>query len=527
MASGERMQIALVQCAARCGDFAGNLAHLEECLAAASNDVLYLLPPNALAGFATASLAKSQSFATAQEQALAYLARHLPHKRLLVPLTPCGQRQNLGCAFLREGSWQELALGSSSQQGHLMFGRLELEGLTLGLLVGGSALPLEDPLADLDGQVFAGKSCDLLCVSQAFAWSPGLVERLFARYAALAKDLACPIFAVSAVGGEDGSLFSGQSLVLDQKGKLCCRGLAFEEDLLVSDAQKVLRLSPDPEPLEAIWLALLRGTKDFVRHCGLSKVFVGLSGGLDSALVLCVAAHALGPEQVYAVLMPSPYTSEASKEDALALARNLGVEHLTLPISPLMQTLQKYLEPALTNFPPQKGDVTWENLQARIRGLLLSTLANRAQALILNTSNKSEAATGYSTLYGDTVGALAVIGDLTKSQVYAVARWYRQHFPREQEIPLRILEKAPSAELAPNQKDSDSLPPYEVLDPILCALLCGTAPRTATERSLGKRLLSAEFKRRQEPLALMLSSVPFGSAFRLPVAARFCPPVLA
>ena len=264
-----------------------------------------------------------------------------------------------------------------------------------------------------------------------------------------------------------------------------------------------------------------------MRNCGLSKVFVGLSGGLDSALVLCVAAHALGPEQVYAVLMPSPYTSEASKEDALALARNLGVEHLTLPISPLMQTLQKYLEPALTNFPPQKGDVTWENLQARIRGLLLSTLANRAQALILNTSNKSEAATGYSTLYGDTVGALAVIGDLTKSQVYAVARWYRQHFPREQEIPLRILEKAPSAELAPNQKDSDSLPPYEVLDPILCALLCGTAPRTATERSLGKRLLSAEFKRRQEPLALMLSSEPFGSAFRLPVAARFCPPVLA
>ena len=187
-----------------------------------------------------------------------------------------------------------------------------------------------------------------------------------------------------------------------------------------------------------------------------------------------------------------------------------------------MASLTQALAPSLEAFPVRAGDVTFENLQARIRAVILSALANRAQGLVLNTSNKSEAAMGYSTLYGDTIGALAVIGDLTKTQVYVLATWYRNHFPRSLEIPRRILEKAPSAELAPNQKDSDSLPVYAELDPQIEQILQGRAEYS----DLTRRLLGAEFKRRQEPLALFVSSRPFTAICRYPVSGRF-QPVLA
>ncbi|MCR5814985.1 MAG: NAD(+) synthase [Desulfovibrio sp.] len=523
------MQMALLQCATRCGDFAGNLDHLEECLRGQPDDVLYLLPPNALCGVELGSLAQASALPGAQSQALQQLAARFPQKHLLVPFQKrWGKEQRFCCAQLKRGQFHEIPLTTLSSPAGLAVGGLAVEGKHLGLVLGCQAVPREDPLADFTCQAFAGKNLDALCFFAAFAWSPGLQACLESRYAAFAKTLGVPLFAVAAVGGEDGSVFHGQSLAMTSQGRLSARARAFQEELLRLDAKGAqAKPAASPAPLEALWLAMVRGTADFVQHSGLSKVFVGLSGGLDSALVLTVAAHALGPEQVYAVLMPSPYTSQASKEDAAALVRNLGVQSLTLPITPLMQTLQQYLEPTLQAFPAQRGDVTWENLQARLRGLLLSTLANRAQALVLNTSNKSEAAMGYSTLYGDTIGALAVIGDLTKTQVYAVAHWYRSHFPKEQEIPLRILEKAPSAELAPNQKDSDSLPEYSVLDPVLEALLAGSAPTSEGECSLQKRLFAAEFKRRQEPLALMLSTRAFGSVYRLPVTARFRPPVLA
>ncbi|MEG6592419.1 NAD(+) synthase, partial [Desulfovibrio sp. 1188_IL3213] len=285
-----------------------------------------------------------------------------------------------------------------------------------------------------------------------------------------------------------------------------------------------------PEPLcacaeESLWHALTLGTRDFVRKCGAEKVIVGLSGGMDSSLVCCLAVEALGAENVTGVLMPSPYSSKGSVSDAHQLAQNLGVRTVTLPIESVMKVFEQALAPGLELFESRPGDTTFENLQARIRGVFLSSLANRAGALVLNTGNKSEAAMGYSTLYGDTVGALAVIGDLTKTQTYAVARWYNDY--RQAEIiPQQVFDKAPSAELRPGQKDEDSLPPYGQLDPMLEELLQPGASSAAANISplrleVRNKLFAAEFKRRQEPLALFVSRVPFGAGWQAPVAGRY------
>ncbi|MDE5879972.1 MAG: NAD(+) synthase, partial [Desulfovibrio sp.] len=283
---------------------------------------------------------------------------------------------------------------------------------------------------------------------------------------------------------------------------------------------------------ESCWRALVLGTRDYVRKCGAARVLLGLSGGMDSALVACVAAEALGPENVTGVLMPSPHTSLASVEDAEALARNLGMETLTVPIAGLMAAFADALGPGLERFPAWPGDVTEENLQARIRGTLVTSLANRARALVLNTGNKSEVAMGYCTLYGDAVGALAVIGDLTKTQVYALGRWLNAWKGREL-IPEAIFVKAPSAELRPGQKDTDSLPPYEVLDPLLERLLAPGRSQGEAESGAGgedaalaadvrRRLFAAEFKRRQLPPALRVSGVPFGQdGWQAPTAGRY------
>ena len=269
------------------------------------------------------------------------------------------------------------------------------------------------------------------------------------------------------------------------------------------------------------------GTRDFVRKCGVEKGIVAISGGMDSALVCSVAVEALGAENVTGVLLPSPHSSEGSLTDATKLAKNLGITTVTLPIGPLMEAFATALKPGLDLFEEKPGDVTFENVQARIRGTLITSLANRAGALVLNTGNKSEGAMGYCTLYGDSVGALAVIGDLTKTQVYAVGRWYNAHRGAEI-IPDEIFTKAPSAELRPGQKDSDSLLPYDDLDPILEDLLqpaeAESGPLSPTRKDVRDKLFRAEFKRRQEPLAIYLSRTPFGGGWQTPVAGRFSLP---
>ena len=343
------------------------------------------------------------------------------------------------------------------------------------------------------------------------------------------------LFSANLAGGYDNRIFSGQSLAFDPTGQLLARGKAFAEDVLVVDT--AAPENNDIQPLascieEAVWRALTLGVRDFVRKCGGERVIVGLSGGMDSALVCSVAAEALGPENVFGMLMPSPYSSKGSVDDSLALAANLGVKTVTLPIEPLMDCYRQSLAPGLECFPPYEGELTFENIQARIRGSLLAALANRARALILNTGNKSEGGMGYCTLYGDAVGALAVIGDLTKTEVYAVGRWYNAS--RGQEIiPTAIFDKAPSAELRPGQKDEDSLPPYDQLDPVLEGLLASSAlgekdshPDGAGEltREVRRRLFTSEFKRRQSPPALFVSRVPSAPAGPCPwPAVTACP----
>ena len=280
--------------------------------------------------------------------------------------------------------------------------------------------------------------------------------------AAIARRDGIPVLMCNQVGGNDSLLFDGSSLALNPQGELIALAASFEEDLIVLDP---FNADPIPAPLdddtEAAYRALVLGTRDYVRKCGFRKVIVGLSGGIDSALVAAIATEALGPENVIGIGNPSQYSSQGSIVDSRRLAANLGIRYEIIPISDLFHEYTKALAPL---FDGMKPDITEENLQARIRGTLWMALSNKFGALVLTTGNKSEMAVGYCTLYGDMVGALAVIGDLVKTRVYAVCHWLN----RDREIiPPAILEKPPSAELRPDQRGADSLPPYEVLDPIL------------------------------------------------------------
>lgn len=307
----------------------------------------------------------------------------------------------------------------------------------------------------------------------------------------------CPAIGVNLVGGYGSFVYQGSSIQVDASGELLARGRAFTEDALVLEWAEPGQISPAPEGVAAQWAALTLGIRDFVRKSGACRCVLGLSGGIDSALVACLACEAIGPENVLALLLPSPYTSQASLEDATQLAENLRMPAKVIPIQEPMQTFASLLEPVFATL-PSRSDLVFENLQARIRGVILMAVANRLDALVLNTGNQSEAAMGYSTLYGDTVGALAVLGDLLKTRVYELARWRNQE---SEIIPPRIIEREPSAELRDNQKDSDSLPPYPVLDAALQAMMeTGAIP----DRDLGQRVMRNVFKRMQLPPALLV-----------------------
>ena len=300
--------------------------------------------------------------------------------------------------------------------------------------------------------------------------------------AAIARRDGVPVLMCNQVGGNDSLIFDGSSLALNARGELIAQAASFEEDLVVVDpfdAPADCRL-PEEDDTEAAYRALVLGTRDYVRKCGFSKALVGLSGGIDSALVAAIAKDALGAENVIGVGMPSPYSSAGSIDDSRQLAANLGIRFEVIGISGLFGEYSRALEPL---FAGMKPDTTEENIQSRIRGGLLMALSNKFSALVLTTGNKSEMAVGYCTLYGDMVGALAVIGDLVKTRVYAVCRWLNRD---GEVIPAAILEKPPSAELRPDQKDTDSLPPYEVLDPILEAYV--ERYETPEQIAAGKRI---------------------------------------
>ena len=343
--------------------------------------------------------------------------------------------------------------------------------------------------------------------------------------AAIARRDGIPVLLSNQVGGNDSVIFDGSSLALDARGELIAQAASFEEDLVLVDPfnAPVIDL-PEDDETEAAYRALVVGTRDYVRKCGFKKVLVGLSGGIDSALVAAIATEALGAENVVGIGMPSPYSSSGSIEDSRKLAANLGIRFDVIGISGLFAEFTRTLEPV---FAGTKPDTTEENIQSRIRGCLLMALSNKYSALVLTTGNKSEMAVGYCTLYGDMVGALAVIGDLVKTRVYAVCRWLN----REREvIPWAILEKPPSAELRPDQKDTDSLPPYEILDPILEAYVerYETPEEIARANGFPLELVQqvvhlverSEYKRQQAAPVLKVTSKSFGMGRRFPIAVK-------
>jgi NAD+ synthase (glutamine-hydrolysing) len=344
-----------------------------------------------------------------------------------------------------------------------------------------------------------------------------------------------PIIYVNQVGGNDDLIFDGNSIVFNNKGDVVCRAKGFATDLVVVESEQFRSRSP-LTPLnkggildenEEIFSALVLGVKDYARKCGFSKVILGLSGGIDSSLVAAIASEAMGAENVLGVLMPSPYSSEHSLTDAVALVNNLGIKSYKLPIQEAMTAYDKLLEPL---FAGTEFGVAEENIQSRIRGNLLMAIANKFGYLLLSTGNKSEMAVGYCTLYGDMNGGLAVIADVPKTGVFALCRWLNRH---SEVIPTNVITKPPSAELKPGQVDRDSLPPYEILDDILWRIInqhqsepeivaSGHDPTVVNQ--VMKLVARAEFKRRQAPPGLKITDRAFGTGWRMPIASRWLQP---
>jgi NAD+ synthase (glutamine-hydrolysing) len=343
--------------------------------------------------------------------------------------------------------------------------------------------------------------------------------------ASIASRDGIPVLMCNQVGGNDSLIFDGSSMALNGRGEVIAQAASFEEDLVIVDPYHAAPIAEAPEDdTEAACQALVLGTRDYLHKCGFRKAIVALSGGIDSALVAAIATEALGAENVLGVGMPSPYSSQGSIDDSRRLAANLGIRFELISISELFQDFKLALGPL---FGGMAEDITEENIQPRIRGTLLMALSNKLGALVLSTGNKSEMAVGYCTLYGDMVGALAVIGDLVKTRVYAVCRWLNRN---GEIIPPAILEKPPSAELRPGQMDTDSLPPYEILDPILEAYVerYETPEHIAAAhgypldlvRQVVRLVERSEYKRQQAAPVLKVTSKSFGTGRRFPIAVK-------
>jgi len=377
--------------------------------------------------------------------------------------------------------------------------------------------------------------------------SPFTIEKRHLRprmLAATARRWRRPLLFVNQIGGQDDLVFDGGSLALDATGQVVARGAELQTDLVIAEVpidsagySKIAPVTGDLRPFEpsddkAALAALALGTRDYARRCGFSRALLGLSGGIDSALVACLAARALGPANVLGVAMPSRYSSPGSLADAEALAKNLGIDFTVVPIEPMFAAYLETLAPALDRFAasssPQAAeaaaDLTAQNLQARVRGAILMALSNRQDRLLLSTGNKSEIATGYCTLYGDMAGGLAVISDVPKTLVYRLA-----HAVNDERIviPEATLTKPPSAELRPNQTDQDSLPPYDLLDAILDAhlvrgldvpALVAQGFDAAIVRDVVRRVQQSEYKRRQMAPGLKITGKSFGPGRRYPIA---------
>ncbi|AFY67344.1 NAD+ synthase [Geitlerinema sp. PCC 7407] len=568
-AASAPLLIGIAQLNPTIGDLDGNQAQILAAAraAAAQGARLLLTPELSLCGYPPRDLLMNPGFLARMDEALEALAAELPPEITVLVGTarPNPRAQDKGgkpvfnsMALLHGGTVQtyfhkrllptydvfdeqryfEPGLQSNFfQLGDLRIGVTICEDLWNDEEFWGRRSYPVNPIADL-----AQQSVDLIVNLSA---SPYTVGKQRLREAML-RHSACryrqPVVYVNQVGGNDDLIFDGNSVAVNRQGDVVCRARSFGADLqiLAYDRDqhdwKPGAIAPLPETEdEEIWSALVLGVGDYARKCGFSNVVIGLSGGIDSTLVAAIAAEALGPQNVLGVLMPSPYTSEASIADALDLAQRLGIPTQMLPIAPLMSDYDQVLAPLFGDRPP---DITEENIQSRIRGNLLMAIANKFGHLLLSTGNKSEMAVGYCTLYGDMNGGLAAIADVPKTRVYSLCYWRNtvqrclgnSSTPLGDVIPSRVLTKAPSAELKPDQRDQDSLPDYEILDDILHRLIhqhqgiddiIGAGHDAATVQRVLQLVSRAEFKRRQAPPGLKITDRAFGTGWRMPVAGRW------
>jgi len=543
------MKLALTQINPVIGDFTGNIANIARQIDQAHNAgcQLAIFPELAISGYPPQDYLEHEAFLTQQEAAIDNLVAATQGIAVL-----CG-------AITRHSGGTGKPLHNSAlllTDGKILFSAhkrllptydvfdearyfepgqasspFTYQGLRLGITICEDIFNDENsfphplyqanPVADL-----MRGGIDLLINIAASPFTIGKQQLRRTIFSQLCRKYHVPLLYVNQVGGQDSVLFDGDSMVLDHDGALCLQANSFCEDMLIIDTEQLHAAHPPRENDETalVFQALAMGCRDYIRKCGFSKVLLGLSGGIDSALTCAIACAALGAANVTGVALPSPYTSPASIEDAMILAKNLGIRFEIIDISATFASFRQTLTPLFAGL---QEDVTEQNIQARIRGTLLMALANKFNALLLTTGNKSEMAVGYCTLYGDMAGALALLADVPKQMVYALARFINRH---QEIIPARTISRAPTAELAPDQKDQDDLPPYEVLDPILSAYLeehlsiaeiAGRGFDRDIVEDIVRRIKRNEYKRQQAAMGLKVTSKAFGYGRRYPIAQRF------
>jgi NAD+ synthase (glutamine-hydrolysing) len=543
------VKIALAQFNPTVGDFEGNSARIVElaCEAKKRGADLAVFSELCLCGYPPQDLVERPVFAERNATELARLAKAIPMPSVVgyvgraqddtgKPVANCAALIADGKILFEQRKmllptydvFDESRYFQPAHSQHVFSLRAEKLGITIcedcwnDKNFWAQRLYERDPVAELVAQ---GSNL-ILNISA----SPYTIDKRSLRHdmlRAIAIERHVPVVYVNQVGGNDSLIFDGSSMAFMPDGRVAALAKSFEEDLVLFDTVTGAgEIRPQPlDELAAAYHALVVGTRDYVRKCGFSKVVVGLSGGVDSALVATIATDALGPDNVLGVSMRSPYSSEGSIHDAEQLAKNLGIHYRSIPINNIFESYLMALAPAFLGLPVDSAE---ENIQARIRGNLLMALSNKSGSMVLSTGNKSEMAVGYCTLYGDMAGGLAVISDVPKSMVWELAKFVNR---QEERIPPATITKAPSAELRPNQTDQDTLPPYDVLDRILKAYVEDLrSPEEIADRygfalelvrSVARRVDQNEYKRKQAPPGLKVTSKAFSVGRRFPLAQKF------
>ena len=553
------LQICVAQLNFVVGDMAGNARKIIDCAreAHARGARLVLTPELSICGYAAEDLFLRPAFIDACDDALKTIARELSGLKGLhvvvghpegggvrtrsVAVTRRHNRASVLCEGQIVAHYDKRELPNYQVFDERRYftpgegvGVFEVAGVRVGLLI------CEDAWFEEPARLARDAGAQVLAVLNASPFHAGKSAEREQRMRERVQDCGLPLIYAHLTGGQDEVIFEGRSFALDDAGVVVARAEGFREAALdmqigMVGERAVLTASPAalqplPTPEAELWDALVLGVRDYLGKNGFKGAILGLSGGIDSALVLAIAVDAIGADKVHAVMMPSPYTADISWIDSRDMAKRVGVRYDEIAIAPLFEGFRSALAGQFAGLPE---DTTEENIQARIRGTLLMALSNKTGAIVLTTGNKSEMATGYCTLYGDMAGGFAVIKDVLKTRVFALARWRNQNDPYgtgSNPIPERIITRPPSAELRPDQKDQDSLPEYEVLDAIIerymendegVAALIADGYEQADVEKVTRLIKLNEYKRRQAPVGIRVTHRSFGKDWRYPMTNRF------